>query len=186
MASKRLLWKLLEWLGGLLAGLFVVALGLALLSSFLLGVQFIIVLSGSMTPAMPAGSLAVVREVDPAQVAVGDVITYGHPADPQVLVTHRVVELRALEGGAPAFGTKGDANEEADSYLVPAESVTGKALFAIPYVGYTRDFIKTFAGFALLILLPGTLLITNEVVSLMRESNPRRKALTRRRRRRAY
>ena len=182
MASKRLLRQLLEWLGGLLAGLFVVALGLAFLASFLWGVQFIIVLSGSMTPAMPVGSLAVVREVDPARVAVGDVITYGYPADPQVLVTHRVVELTALEGGAP----RGDANEEADSYLVPAESVKGKALFAIPYVGYARDFMKTLPGLALLILLPGTLLITNEVVAFVREASPRRKALTRRRRRRAY
>ncbi len=59
----------------------------------------------------------------------------------------------------------------------------GLALFAIPRVGYFRDFIKTFPGLALLILIPSGLLLGNEFLSLSRESNPRYKALTRRRRR---
>ncbi len=61
--------------------------------------------------------------------------------------------------------------------------VAGRVLFAVPRIGYLRDFIKTLLGLALLILIPSGLLLGNEVLSLSRESNPRYKALTRRRRR---
>lgn len=181
----RFLRKPLWLLGGVLSLLVAVGVGLVFLAPLLFGIQYIIVLSGSMTPAMPVGSVIGVGAVDPAQVAVGDIITHWHPNDREVLVTHRVVELTTSDDGALAFRTKGDANEEIDSYLVPAEHVWGRVLLFVPHVGYTRDFIKTLPGLALLVLLPAGLLLINEVMFYMRQPNPRRKALLRRRRRRA-
>lgn len=178
--------KLLNGLGGVLSGLGAAALGLVLLATVLWGLELMIVLSGSMDPAMPAGAVAVVEDLDPARVAVGDVITFDFPPeDPEILVTHRVVEVTDLEGGGLAFRTKGDANEEADFSLVPARNVRGRVILAIPYVGYARDLFKSLTGLVFFIILPGGLLLASEVLTFVRESRPRHKALMRRRRRRA-
>ena len=173
-----------RWSFNLLAGLVMIAVGGAFLSAFLLGLNFVIVLSGSMTPAMPVGSVIVVQPIEPVNVAVGDVITFWLPSDPEVLVTHRVEELAHLEDGSPAFQTKGDANEEADSYLVPAENVWGRALVAIPEIGNARDILRTPTGYFGLILIPGILLIGHELLSYRNENDRRRQAVKRRRRRR--
>ena len=185
MAHKRILVKFLKLLVGLLLGTVALALGLAFLSPFLWNVKFLIVLSGSMEPTMQVGSLAVIREVDPARLTVDDVITYETPDADGVRVTHRVIELAELEDGTPAFQTKGDANEAEDGYLVPAENVQGRLLLSVPYVGYTREFMETPLGFMLLIMVPAGLLIMNEAVSLALSSDPRYRARKRRHRRRA-
>ena len=184
MARKRILVKFLKLLTAMLCGAAGLAVGLAFLSPFLWNVQFLIVLSGSMEPAMQVGSLAVIREVDPSRVTVDDVITYEPPEADGVRVTHRVIELAELEDGTPGFLTKGDANEAEDGYLVPAENLQGRLLLSVPYVGYTREFMGTPLGFMLLIMVPAGLLIMNEAVSLALSSDPRYRARKRRHRRR--
>ena len=173
-----------KWSFNLLAGLVMIAAGGAFLSTYLLGLNFVIVLSGSMTPAMPVGSIIIVKPVEPDKVSVGDVITFWLPSDPEVLVTHRVTEFARLEDGSQAFKTKGDANEEADSYLVPAENVWGQALAAIPEIGNARDILRTPMGYFGLILIPGILLVGYELSSYRNDRDRRRQALKRRRRRR--
>jgi signal peptidase I len=74
------------------------------------------VLSGSMAPGMPVGSVAVLVPEDPAAVRVGDVITFQAPTPVHQTVTHRVVEI--VEGGHhPVLRTKGDANPVADPWI---------------------------------------------------------------------
>ena len=178
--------QLIKWFFGLLLGIAILGLGFVFLAPFLFGVQYIIVLSGSMTPVMPVGSVIVVKQIDTADVLPGDIITYYHPNNRDgldVLVTHRVIELAALEDGTPAFQTKGDANEEPDDYLVTAANVQGKGLVVVPGVGLTRDFIRSLAGYLMLILVPGVVILVSEVMSYRNEHDRRRMALKRRRRR---
>lgn len=66
------------------------------------------VLSGSMEPEYPTGSLIYVRDVDPADVAVGDAITF--ELESGTLVTHEVYEI---DSDARAFRTQGIANIDA-------------------------------------------------------------------------
>lgn len=66
------------------------------------------VLSGSMEPEYPTGSLIYVRDVDPADVAVGDAITF--ELESGALVTHEVYEI---DSDARAFRTQGIANIDA-------------------------------------------------------------------------
>ena len=172
------------------AGLAVAGFGLALIAPAVFHVMYIVVLSGSMTPAMPVGSLAVVRTTDPAEVLIGDAITFSSASNAEVLITHRVVEVLGGENGSPRFRTKGDANEEADAYLVPAKRVKGVVLATLPYLGYANlneapTFFRTRNGFLLITILPVVLLLANEVRSYSRSIDPRRRALTRRRQRRA-
>ena len=66
------------------------------------------VLSGSMEPEYPTGSLIYVRDVDPADVAVGDAITF--ELESGTLVTHEVYEI---DSDARAFRTQGIAHIDA-------------------------------------------------------------------------
>jgi len=125
-----------------------------------------VVLSGSMEPALPVGSVAFVRPVDSEAVAVGDIITY-HPQASPDFVTHRVVEV-VREGGSLSFVTKGDANDEPDNYIVPADNVVGTVRWAIPYLGYLAERLRTPQAFLLLVAVPGALIIAGEVWNIVR------------------
>lgn len=104
------------------------------------------VLSGSMEPEYPTGSLIYVRDVDPADVAVGDAITF--ELESGTLVTHEVYEI---DSDARAFRTQGIANIDAggivhDALPVPFERVIGAPVFCIPYLGYLNKFLTGTAG----------------------------------------
>ena len=68
--------------------------------------------TGSMSPTIPAGSVAMVREVPASEVAVGDIVTIDRPGD--LPVTHRVVSIEPMNNGQRSITMKGDANEQND------------------------------------------------------------------------
>lgn len=97
------------------------------------GARAMIVTSGSMEPTIDVGGLAIVEEIDPATIAVGDVITYrGYTTEG--LTTHRVID-RKFVNGRLHFRTQGDANDTPDVDLAPAEGVAGKVRFDVPHAG---------------------------------------------------
>src|SRR6185436_8586114 len=76
-----------------------------------------IVKSGSMEPAIPTGSIVVVK---PEHLyRKGDVITFGKDTKTDVPTTHRIIALN--DDGT--YTVKGDANEEADPNPVPRSTV---------------------------------------------------------------
>jgi len=97
------------------------------------GWEFDAVLSGSMEPKLSMGGLVVIKPVNASQVGIGDVISFKIP-DIDTPICHRVIEIQEADGNL-LFRTKGDANEESDTTLVPSEDVTGKEVFFLPYVG---------------------------------------------------
>jgi signal peptidase I len=114
----------------------------------LLGYEIYNVVSGSMEPALPVGSLVYVKTIAPETVAQGDIIAY---QSGDSVITHRVLTNRLVEG---EFVTKGDANDEADFTPVPYGSLLGRVVYHIPYLGsvlflYTSTWGKVYvAGFA--------------------------------------
>lgn len=68
--------------------------------------------TGSMSPTIPAGSVALVREVPASEVSFGDIVTIDRPAD--LPVTHRVVSIEPMPNGQWSIVMKGDANEQND------------------------------------------------------------------------
>src|SRR5665648_424272 len=61
--------------------------------------QLLIVTSGSMSPFVEAGDVAVLQSIDdPSQLRVGQVATFWPPGSKH-LVTHRIVDLQMLPGG---------------------------------------------------------------------------------------
>lgn len=116
----------------------------------------VVVLSGSMEPAYPVGSVIYYKATSPDNISAGDPITFRAGED-GALITHRVVEKREI---SREFVTKGDANETADPSPVSYASVVGKASgWAIPYAGYLVTFGKKPAVIAVMagILLLGML-----------------------------
>lgn len=105
----------------------------------LLGMEVFVVQSGSMEPAYPVGALVYVKETDASKLEAGDVITFEMGGG--VRGTHRIIEV-VEENGTPAFRTKGDANEIADSSLVAASDLVGKVIFSIPNLGFLVSYIQ--------------------------------------------
>jgi len=96
--------------------------------------QALPVLTGSMEPAIPTGSLAIVTPVRGEELAVGDVITFHHPNAPTAYVTHRIVAIEG-DGASRAFATKGDANALPDAWQVKGTGTGWRYAFAVPFVG---------------------------------------------------
>lgn len=90
--------------------------------AFAFNVSLIMFKTGSMGPTIPAGSLAVVREIPAPEIRVGDVLTVDRPA--ALPITHRVTFV----GGGPSnaervITMKGDANEAEDPAPYTVSSV---------------------------------------------------------------
>jgi signal peptidase len=93
------------------------------------------VLSGSMEPTIPTGSVIVLRPTAAETLVAGDVITFTHPSRGNALVTHRISSV-TVEDGKRFFLTKGDANAEPDAWRIPATGPGWKVAFHVPKAGY--------------------------------------------------
>lgn len=122
-----------------------------------------IVQSGSMEPAIATGSIVVT--LPQKYYRVGEVVTFTLSPTGKNLVTHRIVSI----SGEGEFTTKGDANEDADTQIVKSESIVGKTFISIPYLGYAANFAKNPKGFILLVIVPATIVIYEEIKNLKKE-----------------
>lgn len=123
------------------------------------------VFSGSMEPGLKLGSVVVTRPVGADEIKAGDIITFYSPLN-EKLMSHRVIAVE--EGSGLHFQTNGDASEDADPFVVPAENVVGKVYLHIPYFGYVSQFVKTPLGLLLLICIPGLVVIVMEIRNIRR------------------
>lgn len=133
--------RLLKTIASVLAGIMVL-LAVLLVGVRLFGLQIYTVLSGSMEPEYPTGSVIYVRAVDPAELQVRDVITF--KLSNGSTATHRIIELIPDENDPDIirFRTKGDSNDIVDGSLVEFDDVLGTPVFVIPYLGYLAAFIQ--------------------------------------------
>lgn len=97
-------------------------------------------IGNSMHPTIESGTFIIVKPEQ--QYVLGDIIAFVNQDD--LNVVHRIVK-QTDEG----FITKGDNNPKIDPKVVPLENVVGRALFVIPYIGFTSLFLQTSAGMAI-------------------------------------
>lgn len=144
----------------LLVGLLVVTIVLPLV----VGGHRYTILTGSMKPTYPPGTLVVVRPEDPVELAVGDPITYQIRSGQPEVVTHRIVQVRRSADGEIGFITRGDANQVDDEQIVRPEQVRGAVWYSIPYLGYVNNWFsgpkRTYTIAVLIVLLGGYALVT--------------------------
>ena len=124
----------------------VVILAIPLVVIRIVGIDILTVLSPSMEPKYPTGSLIYLVDVDPAKLEVEDVITYR--ISEKTTATHRIKEIIPDEDDPSIvrFRTKGDNNDEYDGNLVEFEQVEGKVIFCIPLLGHLAMYIQSPPG----------------------------------------
>lgn len=127
------------------------------------GLRSFVVITGSMEPKIPVGSI--IHTQSQLGYKVGDVIAFKNDRD--MIITHRIVGIDFNEG--TVYKTKGDANNSVDSTPVPKEKVVGKLYLLVPQVGLLMGFIKTPLGFGLLIGIPVVLFIIVELWGIKKE-----------------
>ncbi|HEY3020688.1 MAG TPA: signal peptidase I [Solirubrobacteraceae bacterium] len=93
------------------------------------------VLSGSMEPHLPIGSLTIAKAVPATSVRVGDVITFQRPNGERGTITHRVHRI-VESGGRRIYTTKGDANPSPDPWQLQLPGQVGRNVADVPYAGY--------------------------------------------------
>lgn len=104
--------------------------------------RVITVLTGSMRPSFPEGSLIVQTPLPVRRVQVGDVISYRIPVEDRRIVTHRVVEI-VEPGQFPVVRTQGDANNTADPWLARLEGdSTWQVRAGVPKAGYLLQWLR--------------------------------------------
>jgi len=128
--------------------------------------KIMIVQSGSMAPAIKMGSVVVVKPAE--DYKIGDVITFGPYTRTKAPTSHRIYDIK-VSGGTPSYITKGDANDSPDQKEISKREIVGKVLFSVPYLGFAVDFAKKPLGFALIIIVPAAVIISDEIKNIYGE-----------------
>lgn len=162
--------KVLNIITSVFVGMMVV-LVLALVGVRLLGIQTYVVLSGSMEPTYPTGSLLYVKHIDTNELKVGDPITF--MVDEDTVATHRIIEILPDEEDSSIlrFRTQGDANNSPDGTAVHYKNVIGKPILCIPYMGYVANFVQNPPGKYLAIGAAAILIVLVFLPDLIKEDD---------------
>ena len=142
---RKTIKRIWNWISSILVAA-VVLLAVALVGVRIVGLQPYVVLSGSMEPTYPVGSLIYVKSADYKQLKVGDPITFLVSED--TVATHRIIEVLPDEDDPNTirYFTQGDANDAPDGSSVHYKNIIGKPVFSIPYLGYVSNYIQTPPG----------------------------------------
>ncbi|MBR0342169.1 MAG: signal peptidase I [Oscillospiraceae bacterium] len=116
----------------------------------ILGFHEFTVISGSMEPTIPVGSMILVKPADIDDIKEGDIISYYTKFHSDVVVTHRVSEVDRENG---KLTTKGDANDMEDVNTVSISQVIGVVVFCLPNAGIFLGRIISVPGIVLILTM---------------------------------
>jgi signal peptidase len=115
-------------------------LGVLAVVATLTGVRLVPVLTGSMAPGMPAGSLALTTRLAAEDVRPGQVVAFRPPSayarEGGRLVLHRVVSATVTPTGLETV-TRGDANAVRDPWTLSLgpDAELGRERLSVPHLG---------------------------------------------------
>ncbi|MGV8895893.1 MAG: signal peptidase I [Rhodoglobus sp.] len=136
----------LHYIGLALSGaLLVMVLALAVLVIALpaiVGGSALTVLTNSMAPKFPPGTLIVIKPTPIDDIKVGDVLTYQIKSGNPAVISHRVITRSVNLEGETTFITKGDNNDLADAKPIIEIQVKGTLWYAIPYLGFVNNAVN--------------------------------------------
>jgi signal peptidase len=110
----------------------VICILLVLLAVFF-HITLIMFKTGSMSPTIPQGSLAVVRQIPATEIKVGDVVTVTRAGE--LPISHRVVSIANAGSGTRTITLRGDANPVDDPlpYTVTSARLV---MWSVPQLAY--------------------------------------------------
>ncbi len=107
------------------------------------GLEVYAVISKSMEPTIPAGSLVYVEKVTAEELIVNDIIAFNSQIAGGGVITHRVAEVLQDEH---SLITKGDANSSVDVTPVKFEQLVGRVKAYLPGLGKIALLLNTAGG----------------------------------------
>lgn len=143
----------------------VVSISVLLTVFYFIGITPTVVLTGSMSPKIPTGSVCFINTRYPYEkIKENDIIVYKFQKNQ---VIHRVIKVTD-EG----LETKGDANNFSDRISTTQKNYYGKYLFSIPGLGYFTVKMQSPAGrigFVIIIVSLFVMQYTLRVIVTQRE-----------------
>lgn len=138
---------------GAVAGLICIVIAVG---SMLFGIKPLVFRSGSMSPEISTGSLALARTVPADSIRVGDVVSVDNEVGTRI--THRVVAVAPFGDGKLSLTLKGDANRVPDRspYIV---SEADRVIGSVPLLGYLAAWLSSKTAIFLGGIVAGALLM---------------------------
>jgi signal peptidase len=139
------------------------------------------ILTSSMEPTLPPGTLIVVRPTPFKQIRIGDVLTYQIRSGDPAVVSHRVIGVNSVSDGTFTFVTKGDNNDHADPVVIEAQ-VRGTLWYSVPLLGYVNNAVSgqerpwIVPAVAVLLLAYAGYLVTSGTITSVRRRRRKRAA----------
>ena len=142
---------------------FVIFIAVTSRTSIIGGIRSFVVLTGSMEPAIPVGSIVFTKNFQ--VYTPNDIVAF---KTGNVIVTHRIIDFE-IKNNEYFYKTQGDANKTPDSQQISGSQILGKTFYIVPYVGKLAIFIKTLPGFLMLIVFPALVFILFEIFNIKNE-----------------
>lgn len=137
---------------------------MAIAAPILLGYRPLVVLSGSMEPTYPVGSIIYYHDCTFEEIEAGDPITFYAGNS---LVTHRAAKVDEV---SRTVVTKGDNNTSEDPVPVAETEIAGIAAdFAIPFAGYFVTYGKNPIAIASMVIILLLNYVLEGIVSRQKE-----------------
>ena len=111
----------------------------------ILGYNYKTVLTGSMEPVIPVGSIVITKEQSSYEME--DIISFQEEGS---VITHRIISI-----DRERYITKGDANNVADTEEVQQKQILGKVILMIPLLGYLVMWLMSPVGIISLFIIMG-------------------------------
>ncbi|HSX36730.1 MAG TPA: signal peptidase I [Patescibacteria group bacterium] len=118
--------------------------------------------TGSMAPTFKPGDAVLVQKAHPASLAAGQVVSYISPADPTLLVSHRIVAINQQTG---MLTTRGDHAARPDISFSPS-LVVGRVSAVVPKFGYIINALHTRLGLIIGVYTPAAIIVLGEIKRL--------------------
>ena len=106
-----------------------------------------VVVSGSMDPVYPVGSIVYVKDIPNDELKVGDDITFY--LDQNSVATHRINKIYKDEKKVQTYGINNvdtNGNQINDARAVDFDKIVGKVQYSIPKLGFVYMFLRTISG----------------------------------------
>jgi len=171
MKIKKVVLKILSALSIVIIVLAVIVLVFMLLSKSsdkqpnIFGYMAFRVVTGSMEPEYPVDTMVIVKEVNPEELQVGDVVSF-YSSDPNIkgsVNTHRIVAIDTT-GGTRAYTTKGDANTANDEFPLADSNIIGIVVGQSRVLGFIASMVSKPLIFFPIIFIPLLIVLTINIV----------------------
>lgn len=101
------------------------------------------IVTGSMRPTYPPGTLVVVKPISFDDINIGDTITYQLRSGEPEVATHRVIGRTIDAERRPVLITQGDSNPSPDAKRVVEKQVKGTVWYSVRHLGRVSSLLTS-------------------------------------------